>query len=159
MKKLPFTYSVGFLVLMLSGAVFLCFVLGDNQHARLQGYQISFSYGCHSEGPERRFYQPYVFNDNAIHNDSMLQALQQELSTIRQTYDSLHGVKATFEDNTPYGYYLSVIEACHQKQPKVFFPWNDHIYACGASRYQLRKDSMNIAEASYHKEPELIIIE
>lgn len=157
MKAFPFTYSIGFLVLMLSGAVFLCFVLGDNQHAKTQGYQISFSYGCHPEGPERRFYQPYAFNDNAIHNDSVLLNLRQELSTIRQAYDSLHGVKATFAANTPYAYYLGVIEACHQKQPNVFFPWNDHIYACGASRYQLRKDSMDIAETSSHKEPKLII--
>lgn len=157
MKKLPFTYSILCLVLMLSGAVFTCFLLRENQHAQLQGYKISFAYGCTHWEPSRRIYQTYTFNGNSVHNDSTMFALQENLDMIRQSYDSIHGIDAIFTNDTPYEYYLKTVAVCYDHAPKKFFPYEDHIYASGMSRFRLREDSVFMAENERYSAPQLIL--
>lgn len=157
MKKLSFTYSIGFLILIVSGAVFTCFLLGENQRTQLQGYNISFPYGCSHWEPSHRIYQAYSFTDNNLHNDSIMLALTENIHTIRQSYDSIHGIDVTFTDNTPYGYYLKTVAVCHDQAPKKFFPYEDHIYASGMSRFRQREDSLLMAENEPILNPELIM--
>jgi hypothetical protein len=144
MQKRSAMYGMVSLAIILFSIVFMFQISGENQRALMKGYLISFSYShsCGGMVPVPRIYSRYYFTDDTLHNDSTLQAIQEDLAAIRQSYDSLHGVDITFSDSTPYACYLKVIAICRKDVPRNFFPFGDHIFASGISRHRWNEDSI-----------------
>ncbi len=138
-----YLHAVISLALILFVIVFTIRMAGEKQHSLMKGYLFSFAApnGCGGI-PVPRIYSNYHFTADPLHNDSILQALQQYLGAIGRSYDNLHAAYITFSDYTTYHYYLKTISICHEYPPKEMVPFENRMYVHGLSRQQLREDSL-----------------
>jgi hypothetical protein len=89
----------------------------------------------------KRVFKPYHLTSDEVKNDSVLKLIKTELNFLKQSFDSIHGIKVVFSNETPYKYYLELVNICTDKKPKYFIPIDNEIYALSMSKYELLDDS------------------
>lgn len=146
------------LAFILFGIVFTFQIVGEKQRSLMKGYCFSFNEprGCGPPPPVQPIHSSYRFTDNPLHNDSLMNTLEQDLDLMgRITNDNLHGVDIIFQDETPYEYYLKTIAICHAYPPKEIQAYGNCMYVRSLSRYELWQDSVHEVELKRYGAPEL----
>lgn len=125
----------------------------EDNGEKYKGYQVTFTGGhtCWDDLTEikkLRQYKDFSLTSDSIKNDSVLSVVRTYLNNIKDSNDSIHGVHIEMTNDMPYKYYLDAIEIFNEKPPRLFAPFDNHFYALGKSRYQMRKDSLDTAITS-----------
>ncbi len=89
-----------------------------------------------------RKFKTYSLNADTLNDLLMLKSIRKDLNQLKQSFDSVNGIRITFTNEMPYKYYLELVKICLEKKPKYFVPADNEIYAIAKSVYQMKDDSL-----------------
>lgn len=96
---------------------------------------------------DQRLLKSYQINSDTLRNSNILKTVRKELYSLKENYDSIHGIRVSFTNDAPYKDYMELLKICQEKEPKYFIAEENDVYAIAKSKYQMREDSA--IEASY----------
>ncbi len=127
----------------------LAYYLINHDKNKVDNNSVKISFGalnsCTSELDylkSQRHFKTYLLSVDTINNLRVLKIIKADLNHLKQSYDSINGIKIEFPNDMPYKYYLELINICMEKKPKYFIPEENAIYAIAKSKYQLIDDSL-----------------
>jgi hypothetical protein len=62
-------------------------------------------------------------------NRLLLEQARQKLNFIKQNADTINGIHFIMADNTSYNDYIKTVDICREKEPHMFAPYQNDIYA------------------------------
>lgn len=126
-----------FIVLIVSGVTYLIVKMNETEKKE-GGIRLIFApdsgHFSVDTFAKARQYITYTLTDDSIKNLETLETARQKLNSIKENKDTVNGVHFVIGDKTPYKYFIKAIDICSEKEPRVFAPNKNDIYAIYTKR-------------------------